>query len=362
MLKKAAALFLVGAGLATWVGCGSTSSRYLYASIPVSNEIVAFREDPNSGVLTQLVGSPITAGQAVQALAVHPSKKYLYAANSGEDTVSLFTISSSGVLQEQLPRTSTGTGPNLLAIDAAGAYLYVANSGSLDLSVFSISASNGALTLVQIPGGNPVPLGMSPINMALSSAGILYITGSSSNGVSSNGLIETFTVSQSQGIPTFTALYLTGTNPYGLAITPAGGFLYTANNVDDSLSEFTITSGGALTPLTSSPIGETYSGPVALQIDPSGSYMYVADEGSPGNLAAFSIGSDGGLTLLASSPFTTAAQPATIGMDPSGKYLFVGNQKSPAIQSFSVDTSDGALTSVSSYGVPYTPTSIVVTQ
>jgi 6-phosphogluconolactonase (cycloisomerase 2 family) len=359
MLKKAAALFLVGAGLATWVGCGSTSSRYLYASIPVSNEIVAFREDPNSGVLTQLVGSPITAGQAVQALALHPSKKYLYAANSGEDTVSLFTISSTGVLEEQLPRTPTGTGPNLLAIDAAGAYLYVANSGSFDLSVFSISAGNGALTLVPIPGGNPVPLGMSPINMALSSSGILYITGSSSNGVSSNGLIETYTLSQ--GVPTFTALYLTGTNPYGLAITPSGGFLYTANNVDDSLSEFTIASGGALTPLTGSPIGETYSGPVALQINPAGSYMYVADEGS-GNLAAFSIGTDGGLTLLTSSPFTTAAQPATIGMDPSGKYLFVGNQKSPAIQSFSVDTSDGALTSVSSYGVPYTPTSIVVTQ
>jgi 6-phosphogluconolactonase (cycloisomerase 2 family) len=359
MLKKAAALFLVGASLATWVGCGSTSSRYLYASIPVSNEIVAFREDPNSGVLTQLVGSPITAGQAVQALALHPSKKYLYAANSGEDTVSLFTISSTGVLQEQLPRTSTGTGPNLLAIDAAGAYLYVANSGSFDLSVFSISASNGALTPVQIPAGNPVPLGMSPINMALSSAGILYITGSSSNGVSSNGLIETYTLNQ--GVPTFTNLYLTGTNPYGLAITPAGGFLYTANNVDDSLSEFTVASGGALTPLASSPIGETYSGPVALQINPSGSYMYVADEGS-GNLAAFSIGSDGGLTLLTSSPFTTAAQPATIGIDPSGKYLFVGNQKSPAIQSFSVDTGDGALTSVSSYGVPYTPTSIVVTQ
>jgi len=355
MLKKAAALFLVGAGLASWVGCGSTSSRYLYASIPAANEIVAFREDPNSGVLTQLVGSPITAGQAVQVLALHPSGKYLYAANSGEDDVSLFTISSSGVLEEVPPRASTGTGPTLLTIDAAGAYLYVANSGSFNLSVFSIG-SNGALTAV----GNPTPLGMTPINLALSPAGILYITGSSSNGVSSTGIIQAFTLNQ--GVPTQlpTEPFYSGTNPYGLAIAPGGGFLYTANNVDDSLSEFTIASGGALTALAGSPIGETYSAPVALQINPSGSYMYVADEGS-GNLAAFSIGSDGALTLLTSSPFGTAAQPATIGMDPSGKYLFVGNQKSPAIQSFSVDSGDGALTSVSSYGVTATPTSIVVT-
>ncbi len=76
MLKKAAALFLVCASMATWIGCGSTSSKYLYAAIPASNQIVIFREDPNSGVLTQLAGSPVTAGQAVQALAIHPSGKY----------------------------------------------------------------------------------------------------------------------------------------------------------------------------------------------------------------------------------------------------------------------------------------------
>ena len=91
MLKKAAALLFICASMATWVGCGSTSSRYLYAAIPGSNDIVAYREDPNTGVLTQLVGSPISAGQSVHALAMHPSGKFLYATNSGEgDVVSRF--------------------------------------------------------------------------------------------------------------------------------------------------------------------------------------------------------------------------------------------------------------------------------
>ena len=120
MLKKAAALLLVWASIAAWVGCGTTTSKYLFAAIPGSNEIVVFREDPNSGALTQIVGSPITAGQAVQSLALHPSKKYMYAANSGATptgTVSLFDVSSQGALSEQTPRFNVGTAPTLLTMD-----------------------------------------------------------------------------------------------------------------------------------------------------------------------------------------------------------------------------------------------------
>src|ERR1022692_637634 len=140
MLKKAAALFLVCASMAIWVSCGATSSRYLYAAIPASNEIVVYREDPNSGILTQLAGSPITAGPAVQSIVIHPSKKFLLAANAGEGDVSLFTISTTGGLNEVTPRTVVGTAPTLLAMDSAGTFLYVGNSGSLNISVFAINA------------------------------------------------------------------------------------------------------------------------------------------------------------------------------------------------------------------------------
>src|ERR1700756_4376746 len=94
MLKKAAALLLVCASTGAWLGCGTTSSRYLYAAIPGGaggGQIVAYREDPNAGVLTQLAGSPISAGQAVESLVIHPSGKYLYAANSAVDNISLYS-------------------------------------------------------------------------------------------------------------------------------------------------------------------------------------------------------------------------------------------------------------------------------
>ena len=355
MLKKAAALFLVCASSAICLSCGTTSSHFLYATIPGANEIVVFREDPNSGILTALAGSPITAGQAVQAIVVHPSNKFLLSANTGENDVSLFTVTAGGGLTEVTPRTAVGSAPTVIAMDAAGKFLYVGNSGSFDLSVFSINAGSSPPTLTPV-AGSPFPIGLSPLNMKVAPSGnFLYITGTGNP-----GFIEAFSLSQ--GIPAVVSgsPFVTGGGPYGLVIAPSGGFLYTANKLDNSISEFTINSDGSLTQFSNSPIGEQYSGPLALLIDNSGKYMYVANQGST-NVAAFSIGSNGALTLLTTSPFVTGAQPATLASDPSGKYLFVGNQSSPAVQSFSLDTSSGSLTSVATYSVPGSPTSIAVT-
>ena len=358
MLKKAAALFLVCASMAICVSCGSTSSHYLYAALPGSNQIVAYREDPNSGVLTQLTGSPISAGQAVQTIVIHPSKKFMYAANSGESDISLYTISSVGVLTEGAARTNVtpdGTAPTLLALDSAGGFLYVGNSGSNNISVFSVDSGTGALT----PKGTPFQIGITPLNMQLSaSGGVLYVTGQGPT----NGFIEAFSLNQ--GIPTVVtnSPFTTGNGPYGLAIAPGGGVLYTANTLDSSISEFTINADGSLTEISGSPIGEPAqnSSPVALFIDKSDKYLYAANQGST-SLAAYSIGSDGTLALLTNSPFGTGSGPGTIAGDSGGKYLFVGNQTNPEIQSFSLDTSNGTLTSVATYGVAAKPTSIAIT-
>jgi 6-phosphogluconolactonase len=363
MRKKAAACLLVCASVATWVSCGSTSSRFLYAAVPAANEVVIFREDPNAGVLTQLAGSPITAGQAVQSLALHPSKKFLYAANSGVTPVgniSLYTISASGALTEVTPRTNAGSSPTLLAMDAAGTFLCAANSGSGDISVYSIDASSGALTQI----GTNVPIGMSALNMVISPSGnILYVTGQPGN----TGAIQAFSINLSATAPAAplsalpTSPYLTGNDPAGLVIAPGGGFLYTANKIDGTISEFTVNSDGSLTALAGSPIGVPYKQPIALLVEKSGKYIYVANQGSS-NLAAFSIGSNGGLNLLANSQFGTAGGPTIISADPSGKYLFVGSQSGSSIQSMSLDESSGVLTSVGTYSVGTgTPTSIVVT-
>jgi 6-phosphogluconolactonase len=350
MRKKAGGLLLICAGIGMWISCGKNANHYLYAGVPGTNQILAYREDPNSGILTQLSLSPIAAGLGVQSLVVHPSNQFLYAANSTESDVSLFTISSDGALNEVLPRATVGVAPTLLAMDPAGNFLYVANSGSGDISVFSIASSSGTLTQVT---NSPFPVGFSPIdNMKLAPSGnVLYVTGEGST----NGEIGAFSVNS--GVLTLIGFFATGNNPNGLAISPNGNFLYTANSLDNSISEFS-TSNGSLTQLSGSPIGQTNTNPLDLLIDKSGSYLCVANEGA-NNISVYSIGSNGSLTALQTSPFASDTAPAFIGSDPSAEYLFVGTQSSPAIQSFGLSGS-GTLTAVASYPVVGTPTSIVV--
>jgi 6-phosphogluconolactonase (cycloisomerase 2 family) len=355
MLKKAAALLLVSASMSAWLGCGTTSSRFLYAAIPTSNTIVAYREDPNSGVLTQLSGSPISAGSTIEALAMHPSGKFLYAANSESNNISLFTVSSIGGLTEVTPRANAGTSPTLLAIDHAGSFLYAANSGSNDISVYSINSSTGVLTPVAQTSGATTLIGMQAMNMALTPSGnFLYVTGQP---LPQAGLIEVFPVNQGVlGSPT-SGPFLTGNIPLGLAIDSTGSHLYTANKQDNSISPFTINSDGSLTAIGTA-IGQTFIGPVSLLIDKSGKYLYVANQGSS-NIGAYGIGSDGSLTLLTGSPFTTGSQPNVLALDSSGKYFYVGY--SSALQAYSLSTSSGSLTSITTYSVSATPTSIVIT-
>jgi YVTN family beta-propeller protein len=361
MLRKAAALFIVCASIAPWIGCGSTKSAYLYATLPTSNEFVAFREDPNSGVLTGLSFSPITAGPGVDAVVVHPSKKFLYATNSGQvpqGDVSQFAIASDGVLSQVGQNATAGTDPSLLAIDSTGSYLYVGNSGSNDISVFSIDASTGALSAV---AGSPFQLGLPPINLKLSpSGGTLYVTGAGSP----QGYIEVLSVnpgSSSQPFLSFVQLAFAGANPYGLTVSPGGAYLYTANTGDNSISGFAIATDGTLSLISGFPLGGNLTSPVALLIDNSGKFLFVANQGSS-NVGVYAIGSNGGLAPLTNSPFATGSHPISLATDPTGHFLFVGNQTSPAIESFSLNTSSGTLTPVGTYSVGNTPTSIAISQ
>jgi len=243
MLKKAAALLVVCVSVATWVSCGTTVSHFVYASTPASNQIAAYREDPNSGVLTALAGSPFEAGNGVEAIALHPTKKFLYAVNSFSSDISLFTVSTLGAITEMMPRTPVtpgGTNPKFLAIDTAGSFLYVGNIGSNNISVFSIDASSGDLKEIS---GSPFPIGMTPLNMALAPNGnVLYVTG---GGSGQQGIIQIFTLTAGVLSPIAGPAVPPGRSPVGLVINSGGSILYTANRLDNTISGYSIATDGS---------------------------------------------------------------------------------------------------------------------
>jgi 6-phosphogluconolactonase len=377
MLQKALVLVLAIAAIAGWVGCTS-SSHFVYATIPAASQLAVYREDPYSGTLTELSGTPYTVGDGAHSVVIHPSGKYLYVANPGqlEDDISLFDIASNGTLAEVAPRTPTGseaTQPSLLVMDPAGNYLYVMNTLSDNISVFTIDSTTGALAPLMDPNTQPPQPypptglgGLTPLNMRLTPSGnFLYVSvagGQQQPGIGSiEGFLVTAGVLTNVSSPVVSA---EGANPYGLAIDPSGSYLYVANTGSESISIFSISSSGALSNnVQGSPLDDIYNDPYALLMDSQGQYLYVANQGSS-NVAVYSINSSTGLpaaltTSTSAYAFATESSPSFLVEDPNGNYLFVGNQAGSAgIQAFGVNS--GNLNPLITYGTGNTPSSIAV--
>ncbi len=360
MPRKLVVLVFLVASLAFSLSCGKSGNHYLYVAIPAANQLAVFREDPYSGVLTQLAESPYTVGSGAQAVVVHPSGKYLYVANAGQDEndVSLFDINSDGTVSEVTPRAPVGSLPDFLAMDPAGAYLYVANVGSNTLSVFSIDSGSGSLTPLK---NSPFQTSLAAINMQIAPSGkFLYISAAIQSGTQPFGAIGVFSLNA--GVPTFVSLTTTAdTDPSGLAISPNGSYLYTANASANSVSIYSIGSAGALTQVAGSPLSANFQRPVAVTVDPKGQYLYVANQAA-NNIASFSISSTTGFPAeVTDSPFACESSPSFVLLDPTSSYLYVGNQASgSAIQGFGVDA--GSLNTIAGYPVGNTPTSITILQ
>src|SRR5271168_1543185 len=181
MPRRVMSLWIVVLLLAGLPGCGggpsstSTSNsgsgpgHLLYASLPANNSIAAFRVDKNTGVFTNVVGTPFPAGNSPGAMLIDPSGQFLYVVNRAEDTISLFDINTSvGSLTEVLPRVATGVTPMALAMTNSGKLLFVLNQISGSISVFSVKSSTGALAEI---AGSPFLTAPNPVAMAVTPSG-----------------------------------------------------------------------------------------------------------------------------------------------------------------------------------------------
>ena len=220
---------------------------------------------------------------------------FAYAANAGDDTLSVYTIASfTGALAAVGTPVATGTSPYAIAGSPDRRHVYVVNQASNDIWAYSIDSMSGALT--PIPG--------SPI--------------------------------------------ATGTDPQALAFDPSGAYLYVANNGSNDLSAYAVNaSTGALTPLSTATYA-TGTGPSAVSIDDSGKFVFVANNGGSNNISVFAISTGtGALAEVAGSPFPADGNPHSLAIAPTlGTSLYTANfdGTNSSISGFSVNSSTGALT------------------
>ena len=151
---------------ANWVGdiVMHSNGKYLYMTQGMTSAdsgVAAFTLDQTTGFPTLFAGGLFPTGPAPRNAVTDPSTKFLYTANTGDGTISGFSIDSSTGMLTPVPGSpfsaTKAPAPGFLvimqlAVDPSGKFLYATNTPDMSISIFSISAT-GALSLV---GNTPV--------------------------------------------------------------------------------------------------------------------------------------------------------------------------------------------------------------
>jgi len=128
----------------------SKDGRFIYLLSEIKGTVDVFRYDAGklSGVQTiESLPKNFSGSNDAAELVMHPSGKFLYASNRGEDAIVVFRVDQHKGTLQVMDRTSTqGKTPRSFAIDPTGKLLLASNQGSDDIVVFRIDQKNGKLS------------------------------------------------------------------------------------------------------------------------------------------------------------------------------------------------------------------------
>lgn len=329
-------------------GCGGSSSKpvtaaFLYAIGQGTNAIFQFQEQ-TTGQLAALSVFTVSTSPRPVAMALHPSKNFVYVANQTSNVVSGYSLDhSTGILTpigNALPPTPTGNSPVALGVNSGGQFLYVLNQADATISTFAIDARG----LLVAAGTTPAPA--SPQNLVVSpTAGFLYVSSGSPATT-----ITGFSIAANGALTPVAGPFTSGTGIAGMTIDSKGQFLFAADSGNNTVLSFTIGANGALAPVAGSPFATSGTQPVSIAVDATTKFLYTANQGSD-NIDAFTI-NNGALTAVSGSPFasfptaTTKPQPSFAVVDPTNTFLYVANKGTGNTSGFSINPADGTLTAL----------------
>jgi 6-phosphogluconolactonase (cycloisomerase 2 family) len=232
-------------------------AQFVYVTNEGDSTVSGYTIDPSTGALTSIAGSPFAADagpfSGPSAMAVDPSGKFAYVANTHLGTVSGYTIdSSTGALTSIAGSPFAGgifeLGLTSMTVDPSGKFAYVANiANGNNVLGYMINPSTGALTPIT---GSPFIVGSLTQFVAVDPIGrFAYFA-------DEDGTVSGQTIDPSTGAltPIAGSPFSAGSQPISVAVDPSGKFAYVTNGGDDTVSGYTIDpTTGALTPIAGSP-------------------------------------------------------------------------------------------------------------
>ena len=128
------------------------AGRFAYVVAEMQSTVTVFSNDARTGALQRLqtistLPKGFTGQNDVPEIQMHPSGRFLYAANRGNDSIAVFAVDDGKGTLTPLEITPTqGKIPRTFEIDPTGTLLFAANQKSDNIVVFRIDGKTGHLT------------------------------------------------------------------------------------------------------------------------------------------------------------------------------------------------------------------------
>ena len=295
-------------------------------------------------------------------LAVHPSKKFLYALGEVNDTtgksggrISAFSLDAEdGKLIPLNKQMSGGSGPCHVSVDATGECLLVANYGSGSIAAFPIHADGSlgeASASIQHAGSSVNPQRQtgphahaiipSPDNRFALTADLgldkvlAYRLDAATGKLTTNN-------------PPF-ATVLPGSGPRHIVFSTDGKFVYVINEMKLTVTVFAYDAKTAamteVQTVSTLPANYSYTDKdscAEIAMHPCGKFLYGSNRGH-NSIAVFVVDTKTGKVKLVQNESTQGKTPRHFAIDPSGRWLFAENQNSDSIAVFAIDFATGKI-------------------
>jgi len=139
------------------------NGKNAYAINEILSTATAFSWAGDTGMLTELQTVPTlpngpVPGNSTAEIQVHPSGKFVYGSNRGQNTIAVFSVDANGNLTHVENESTRGKTPRNFGIEPGGKYLVAANQDSDTLAVFKIDQKTGALDPVGQTVSAPKPV------------------------------------------------------------------------------------------------------------------------------------------------------------------------------------------------------------
>jgi 6-phosphogluconolactonase len=325
----------------SWLALNPGQTR-LYAISEIDNfegtkngAVVTYAVDAATLRLTRL-GAVSSAGAAPAFVSVHPSGKFVFAANYGGGTVAVFPVAANGAL-----------------------------SGASDVRP-SVGARHRARAVDDPPGqfANSDHDGPHPHMVAPDPSGQFVIANDAGLDLT---LVWRFDVQAGRLLPAEVPVIAapSGSAPRHFVFHPNGRVFYNLYEHDAKVVvyDYDDATGRMRHKQTISASPQKFAGSIlssAIRMTMDGRFLYVANRLHSG-LSAFAVAVDGQLRMIADT-WLHADSPRSIAIDPGSDLLFSCNQKGDSITSFRINASNGTLQFTGRYEPVGSPAFITVLQ